>query len=61
MFLLIPAHPGSPGQRAVNDCVCVHPLLTLEQRGHFPFMLALSNYVILEQNLRPGVTDNQYF
>ena len=23
MFLLLPAYPGSPGQKAVNGCVCV--------------------------------------
>jgi len=22
VFLLVPAHPGSPGQRAVNGCCC---------------------------------------
>jgi len=29
MFLLVPAHPGSPGQRAVKrSCVCVCLLLS---------------------------------
>jgi len=23
MFLLVPAYPGSPGQRPLNGCVCV--------------------------------------
>jgi len=27
---LVPAHPGSPGQRAVKlECVCMHVLITL--------------------------------
>jgi len=31
MFLLVPAHPGSPGQRAVKrSCVCVCVLYLLK-------------------------------
>jgi len=26
---LVPAHPGSPGQRAVKRCMCVHVLSAL--------------------------------
>jgi len=30
---LVPAHPGSPGQRAVK-CVCVYYKNTFNQKGH---------------------------
>ena len=30
MFLLVPAHPGSPGQRALNGRVCVLSLSTMK-------------------------------
>ena len=41
MFLLVRAHPGSPGQRAVNDCCCcllfptVHGIFVTYLSGHF--------------------------
>ena len=59
MFLLVPAHPGSPGQGPLNGCVrvCVHLPLTkwagnrhwsnLESRGIIQYDMSVNTECII--------------
>jgi len=44
MFLLVPAYPGSPGQRPLNGCVCVCVCVCVVSRLSSVVNLLLGDY-----------------
>ena len=44
---LVPAHPGSPGKRALNGCVCVCVCYRFTNVSSFRFVLSLDIFSVL--------------